>query len=140
MKLKLPWVSRELLEDRFRTHIDIVTEQNTTITELRAALALERQRYDALLDRFLNGTAGTVSTAVATAPGWPVRVGTEAAPPFPAAESDELKALIDVRCGRDYRRRAMMLAQLATDRAAGIAPDQIKAAILNGVQSDGVPL
>lgn len=56
-----------------------------------------------------------------------------------APKPDELKALIAEVCGTDYQKRAMMLRQLAADRAAKIDEDRIRGNILAGVQVEGVP-
>lgn len=55
-------------------------------------------------------------------------------------EDDELRALIGEVCGKDLQKRGMMLRQLAADRAAKKPADDIRAAIVNGIQGNGVPL
>jgi hypothetical protein len=52
---------------------------------------------------------------------------------------DPILELIDAKCGSDYRKRAMMLRQLAADRAAGVSQEDILAAIEYGVGSRGIP-
>lgn len=124
----------------FGRKADEIAASHALIAQLRAdlaasdaALVAERARYDALLQTVL-----AMKQAAATLP--PIVPTPEQVAKIELQEPDELAALIDVQCGRDYRKRAMMLAQLKTDRAAGVAPDDIRAAILKGVQSDGVPL
>lgn len=113
-------------------HGPLIAQLRAHLAAADAALVTERARYDALLQTVLAMKAKGAETV-------PVANGAVEPPTAPAEEPDELKALIDVQCGGDLRKRRMMLAQLATDRAAKVSPDDIKAAILNGVQADGVP-
>lgn len=113
-------------------HLPLLAQLRADLAASDAALVAERARYDALLDTVL-----AMKQAGAMLP--PIVPTPEQTTTFELQEPDELKALIDITCGRDYRKRAMMLAQLAVDRKAGIDPDQIKSAITNGVQGDGVP-
>ena len=101
-----------------------------------AALVAERARYDALLQTVLAMKAKGADVVPVANTGY-----TSHSPhvPAPQAEPDELAALIDLQSGGDLRKRKMMLAQLKVDRAGGVSEDQIRASIVNGVQSDGVP-
>ncbi len=89
-----------------------------------------RADYATLLDKF---TALRVQGAVTDSADVPR--GT-----LPEVPVDPLATLIDARCGNNLRLRALMLRQLAVDRAAGVNPDDIEAAIQNGYPGDGVPI
>jgi hypothetical protein len=89
--------------------------------------------YDALLARL--PAQGPVN-------GQPFVTGMTVVPNGVSRETpgpDPLLELIDAKCGSDYRKRAMMLRQLAADRAAGVSQEDILAAIEYGVGSHGVP-
>lgn len=127
--MSLPWVSRERLEQAERllsiAHAETLRERD--IAEQRYDNLL--RRYDDLLEKF---TALRVQGAV------PELKPVEYAVAQPV-ERDELRELIADRCGTDMRKRGMMLRQLAADRAAQVPDEQIRAAIEQGIQPDGVP-
>lgn len=139
--MRWPWVSRMYVEQAFTTHICTRDQLDARIVDLKAALAAAELRHDALLEKYhalrIEGSvmhpsvpAGVSSDAVERAASAIIR----------AAEPDELKSLIHDLCGTDYRKRAMMLRQLAADRASGaISDDRLRALIVNGIQGDGVP-
>ncbi len=58
---------------------------------------------------------------------------------FTPQPPDPLRELIAEKCGRNYALRSIMLRQLSADRAARVPEDAIRAAIMEGVSSDGVP-
>lgn len=125
--MKSPFVSRLALDRAIEA--STAANQRALLAEARAA-AVEA-RYDVLLDKF---TALRVAGAVS-----------EPAPIVPStvhpteARDDDLFELIDERAGDNPRVRRMMLRQLARDRRANIDEQTIRAAILAGVQMDGVP-
>ena len=93
---------------------------------------LERRRYDELLQQFM-------ALKVKGAEVVPVAGGL-VEPHVPEKDPlAHLKAVIGEKCGRNYALRGAMLRQLSVDHAAGIPHEQIEAAILHGVPSDGVP-
>jgi hypothetical protein len=93
----------------------------------------QADRYEALLAKYhalrFQRVEGT-SAVVAVEPTAPVQ----------REPADPLKALIAELCGTDLRKRAMMLRQLAADRAEGMSAERIEEAIRQGVQPEGVPL
>lgn len=133
--MRSPWVSRELYDAGKR-------ERDELVDDLSAERALGEQRYNNLLRRYdellEKFTALRVQGAVPEPKGSFTMAEMERAYPEPV-ERDELKALIHARCGPDYRKRGMMLAQLATDRAEGVDDDAIRSMILNGQSIEGVP-
>lgn len=130
--MSLPWVARERLEaaERFLATAHAETRRERDIADARYDVLLTR--YDDLLAKFT-----TLRVQGAVAESSPLSVDSTAQ--FAPKEPDELKTLIHETCGSDYRRRAMMLRQLAADRASKASTDAIRAAILNGYSSDGVP-
>lgn len=129
--MKWPWVSRAAYDALNEHHLSVqatlLHQANSNAADWRE----ERTRYDSLLEKF---TALRLAGAVVVPP--PVTAGAFA-PPRPV---DEMKELIDLQCGQDYRKRRMMLAQLAKDRAAGKSDDAIQREILSGVQGEGLPV
>lgn len=127
--MKSPWVARERLdqaEDRLRAaHAEALNERD--LADLRSD-NLQR-RYDDLLSKFM---ALRVQGATLE-PEPPVYA------PAPTAAYDALRDLIDQRSNGNLRVRAMMLRQLAIDRAEGSSDEAIRVAIEQGVPSDGVP-
>jgi hypothetical protein len=89
----------------------------------------ETERYDKLLNMY---HALRLQGAVAPPPE--VQYTPIKSEPF-----DELRVLIAETAGGDLRKRGLMLRQLRQDRADGVSPEEIRRAIENGVQSDGVP-
>ncbi len=131
--MKLPWVSREHVAAVESARAMQVTYFEKVIADLREDYATLKAENADLLSRLLSMKAsGFVLPEVP-------RGTVEPDAPLPAAEPDELLALIHER-SPDPRVRAMMLRQLAADRKAGLDPHTIRDAILNGVQSEGVPL
>ena len=95
-----------------------------------SALAAERSRYEALLDKYQSlKLAGAVEVPAPLA-----RTESHSTP-----EPDEMRDLIDAKAGGNLQMRKMMLRQLAIDRADRVDDDTIRAAILTGVSADGVP-
>lgn len=133
--MKLPWVSRDRL-DAMQRLLDVAH------AEARQERSIADVRYDALLEKYQ-----ALKMAGAVEVPKPLDLPRDAAgnvtinslQPLYAPPADEMRELIDAQCGGNYRRRAMMLRQLAADRAAKVSDDDIRAAILNGVPSDGVP-
>lgn len=102
-----------------------------------AEMARERARYDTLF-----ATIAPPGTRLAVSPRHaPVlpNGASEVPRETPPAPQDEFRELIDAKCGADYRKRALMLRQLAADRSAGVPREDILAAIEYGVGSRGVP-
>jgi hypothetical protein len=127
-----PFVSRSAYNAQRETLLWERVEHERVMASVRADLATERDRYDALLEKF---TALRVAGAIEIPKVQPVPVidgGYE--------KRDELKELIGEVCGSDYAKRKVMLRQVAVDRAAKMEDDVIRAAILAGVQTDGVPI
>lgn len=116
--MKWPWVSRALYDDAIRT-----------VAQMREREVWNTTRYDNLFAEYaklrLQGAVSVPDPIIPT--------------PAKVREPDELKELIHEKCGSDYRKRAMMLRQLAVDRSAGVNEAQIRQAIEQGVQSEGVP-
>lgn len=126
--MKWPFVSRDASDAAFAQNKALASLAG----DLKEQLDGERTRVEALTERLLSlKMAGAVEV-----PKEPERIG--AAPATPVAP-DEMRDLIHARAGTNYRKRAMMLAQLEIDRTAHVSDDTIRDAILNGVPSDGVP-
>lgn len=116
--MKWPWVSRARYDDAIR-QVGLMREREVEV----------QTSFTVLLDKF-------TALRLAGAAIEPKPVGPQAQP---AREPDELKELIHEKCGGDYRKRGMMLRQLSVDRSARVPETQIRQAIEQGVQSDGVP-
>lgn len=115
-------------------HGPLIAQLRADLATAEVALVAERARYDVLLQTVLAMKAN--GAAVVAKAGSAVEANDLVVIP---EKSDDMEALIDAQCGRDYRKRAMMLAQLKKDRAAGLSDEKIEAAILHGIQSEGVP-
>lgn len=113
-----PWVSRPLYDDAIQT-----------VAAMREREVLLTNRYDALMEKY-----HSLKLAGAAPEPKPSEVQ-----PLPARVEDEARLLISEICSTDYRKRSMMLKQLAMDRADGTNEDAILRAIRTGVQSNGVP-
>lgn len=115
------------------------------IASMRADLADQQKRYDALLEKFMAlRVAGAVPEAprlIAPCPPDCAEKAPHVHAPGLAAfrEPDEMLSLIDAKAGGNLRMRGMMLRQLAADRANGVSDEDIRAGILNGVPGNGVP-
>jgi hypothetical protein len=131
--MKWPWVSRAS-HDRLQEDCDV------RLAEMKAAVLASDRGYDALLSRYddllekyhalkVQGAVLEPKSAI------PTGIGAAVA----SLQADELRDLIHTKCGTDFRRRGMMLAQLARDRADKVDDDVIQRRILEGVQADGVP-
>lgn len=111
--MKWPWVPRgDLVVAQLQARI---WEDNWNV---------ERKRV-AQLENLLYGTKEPV------APEQPA--------PLPPKKEDEARTLIHEMCGKDLKKRALMLKQLKADRAANVSEDKIIEAIQQGVQPEGVP-
>jgi hypothetical protein len=90
----------------------------------------ETARYDNLLEKYhalrLQGAEPSIPVPQYT--------------PMKSEPFDEMKALIADISGSDLRKRAMMLRQLAQDRADGVPAEEIETRIRTGVQAEGVPV
>lgn len=127
--MKLPWVSRATLDLCRHNTQELVGQLRLALSVAEARAVAAEANYEKLLDRYhLLKVAGAVEV--------PKPVQFQA--PIPNV-TDELKSLIHERCGRNYQLRGMMLRQLDADRANGIADDDIRGMITNGISSDGVP-
>lgn len=113
----------------------LLSFHDAMVASMRADMAAERARYDALLDKF---TALRMVGAVA-APGNAEWTMTSVPSPVAAPPHDKMLALIDAKAGNNTRIRGMMLRQLAADRAANVSDEDIRAGIMNGVPGNGVP-
>lgn len=100
------------------------------IASLEADVKRERDRFDALLEKF---TALRVAGAVPEPKEreWDGLV----APP----KHDELRDLIHERFAGNTRALGKALTQLARDRADKVDEEKIRASILNGYSPEGVP-
>lgn len=113
-------------------HAPLIAQLRADLAAADAALVTERRRYDELLQTVLAMKAKGAEVV-------PVADSVVVPAPAKPIETDELKVLIHERCGTNVGMRAMMLRQLAVDRAADVPEDQIRKAIAEGVSSDGVP-
>lgn len=133
--MKWPFVSRAAANERIaelRTLLDAVNAtRNDERREAQARAEGAEVRYQALLDKY---HALKVTGAVVVTEAQAAKIELQDRPPV-----DEMKELIGEVCGKNYAKRAIMLRQLALDRAAKVEESLIRAAILNGVPSDGVP-
>lgn len=102
------------------------------VEEYKRLHEMERRRYDELLQTVLAMKAKGAEVV-------PVAAGVVTPAESEAREPDELKALIHDMAGGDTRKRALMLKQLKIDRAAKVPEEDIRAAIIAGVQAEGVP-
>lgn len=130
--MKWPFVSRHAYEvaEKYGAFLE------SSLAAANAALEAQRAKNEALNERLLSlKMTGAVEPPKPDPREWDGLV-----PPAPrAAEADELKELIGVKCGTNLRQRALMLKQLAADRAAGVSDEVIRKQIEHGVQSDGIP-
>lgn len=132
-----PWVSRALLDEAVAARHAAERNADWWSSALKAAddrLVSANLRYDELLAKYHALRATPIGNTVTMAA--PV----EGPPSAPPQQVDELAALIAEVCAGDYTKQRIMLRQLAVDRAAKVEEDVIRAAILAGVQTDGVPL
>lgn len=122
-----PWVSRRAY--------DLMSDQRD---EAKADVKRLADANLALREDIIRMSANPVATPTRTI-GSTVPIRLSDLRPLPAPERDEMKELINQQAGGDIRKRKMMLAQLAKDRADNVSDEDIEAAILNGVGSNGVP-
>lgn len=114
------------------------SEHDARVADLKAVIAMcdEDLRQSREERRELQGQLHQMRMQGAT----PVPPAPAELLPLPPREPDELKALIAEVCGDDIPKRRLMLRQLASDRAQRVPEEQIRTAILNGIEGTGVPL
>ena len=124
-------IERRRVSEVSQLQADLASQEDATAQAMRL-FETERRRYDELLATvFAMKAQGAV---VVPTPNGVVQ------PEAPIQRpTDPLHELIADQCGDDVRKRAMMLRQLKIDRAAKVPEEDIRAAIINGVQSVGVP-
>jgi hypothetical protein len=99
-----------------------------------SAMAAERARYDALLDKYQSLKMAGAADVLRNEPCLPSPTA-----PLPRQESDDMLAMIDMIASGNLQMRKRMLRQLAFDRAAHVDEETIRNAIANGVSGNGVP-
>lgn len=131
MRLPVSRARYDLLEHNMRA----------LVAQLRADLAAADARATAAEARVENLTERLLSLRMAGATPEPP---TSPAPtPAAPVQSDELKDAIREKCGNNLAQRALMLRQLAADRADGIKDEEILRRIQTGNSSDnseGLPV
>lgn len=114
----------------FRRDHEAAALASAQIEFLQRQLVSERERYDALFEKYAQLRAG----GAVPQPPKPV----EPMPALVTNEPDELTTLIHARA-TSTKVRGIMLRQLAVDRANNRNEHDIQRDIENGYQSEGVP-
>ena len=114
----------------FRRDREAEALASAQIEFLQRQLASERERYDALFEKYAQLRAN------GAIPEPPKQV--DPTPVLMTSDPDDLTALIHARA-TSTRVRGMMLRQLAVDRANHRNEEDIQRDIENGYQSEGVP-
>lgn len=148
--IRWPLVSRRAFEELRARLSDEQARHEQVMASVRLDLHTERERYDALADRYaglaekytslrMTGAAVEPKVVAPCPPGCTEIAPHVHAPGLAELRPDNLRDLIHEKFAGDSRRLGLALAQLRRDRAAGVSAEKIEADILNGYSPEGVP-